>query len=300
MTDKKYKSGFVAIIGPPNAGKSTLINHILGEKIAIISPKPQTTRNRLLGIKTMENAQIIFLDTPGLHNIKTTHLNKFMVETAIGTIRNADLVIYMSDGLVRHGVIDKWIINFLNEDKTPVIAAINKIDSISNKADILPRIGHIEKELAPKTIIPISALNGNGVDSLIEEIIKLLPEGPQYYPEDMYTDLSERFLVSEIIREKVFMLTKEEIPYTVAVTIESFKKNPEKNIINIQANIYVEKNSQKAIIIGKQGAMLKDIGTAARGDIETMLDSKIYLETWVKIQKKWRDSPDSLKRFGYK
>ena len=300
MTYKKYKSGFVAIIGPPNAGKSTLINHILGEKVAIISPKPQTTRNRLLGIKTMGNAQIILLDTPGLHNVKTTHLNKFMVETALGALNNADLIIYMSDGLLRHGLIDQWIINFLNQLKTPVIAAINKIDSIPKKTDILPRIEHIQKELDPETIIPISALKGDGIAPLIEEIIRLLPEGPQYYPEDMYTDLSERFLVSEIIREKVFLLTKEEIPYTVAVTIESFKKNPKKNIIKIQANIYVEKNSQKAIIIGKQGAMLKDIGIAARKDMETMLNSKIYLETWVKIQKKWRDSPDSLKRFGYK
>ena len=296
-----FKSGFVAIIGRPNVGKSTLLNAILGEKIAIVSKKPQTTRNKIRGIKNIENAQIIFLDTPGIHTAKG-YLNKFMVKEALSALEDVDCIIYMVEA-AREVIEEELFIieNFKKvapDGQPPVILCINKTD-MAEKNKLLPLIDQYSRLYAFKEIIPLSAAKGEGVDELLKLIIQLLPEGPKYFPEDILTDLPERFVAAEIVREKVFEFTKQEIPYSTAVVVDRFKENPQKKLVSISATINVERDSQKGIIIGKKGSMLKQIGTSARIDIERLLGTKVFLELFVKVQKDWTKDKKMLKEFGY-
>jgi GTP-binding protein Era len=293
-----FRSGFVSIIGRTNVGKSTFLNSILKQKIAIVSDKPQTTRNKIVGIYHSEHAQVIFLDTPGFHKPKHL-LNEFMLKTAVNTLDGVDVVFYLIEPEQVVGPGDRYIINLLQQINTPVILAINKIDLIP-KEHILPVIDVYSKLSNFAEIIPISALTNENVEHTIETIIHYLPEGPQYYPEDMVTDQPEQFVAAELIREKVLRLTSEEIPYSIAVVVEQMKAREEGNIVDIDATIYVERDSQKGIIIGKAGAMLKQIGTLARKDIETILGTKIYLTLWVKVRKKWRMNEKSLRMLGYR
>lgn len=292
-----FKSGFVAIIGRPNVGKSTLLNAILGEKIAIVSAKPQTTRNRIRGIKNTENAQIVFLDTPGIHEAKG-YLNEFMVKEALAAIGDVDTIIYLVEAAKKIEDDDKFIIENLKRIKRPVILCINKVDIVI-KDNLLPLMDEYSKAYAFKEITPLSAIKGEGVEELLNIIIKTLPEGPKYFSEDILTDQPERFVAAEIIREKVFLLTKQEIPYSTAVVVERFKENPQKKIVSISATINVERDSQKGIIIGKGGSMLKRIGTRARMDIERLLGTKVFLELFVRVQKDWTKDKKILKEFGY-
>jgi GTP-binding protein Era len=292
-----FKSGFIGIIGRPNVGKSTLLNAIIGERIAITTHKPQTTRNRIMGIKNIENGQLIFLDTPGIHKA-TTPLNQFMVTTATDTFRSADILLLLSDATSGVHRDDQLIIDSLRNIGLPVILLINKIDLV-RKQDILPVIDQFRHLFSFSQIIPISALSGDGFPVLIEQILKLLPEGPRYFPEDMMTDRTERFIAAEIIREKIILMTHQEIPYTTAVVVDSFKEDEEKNLIRTQATINVSKDSQKGILIGKKGSMLKKIGTQARMDMEKFFAAKIYLELFVRVRKDWTHDAHMLREFGY-
>ena len=293
---KGYRSGYVSIIGRPNVGKSTLLNSILGEKIAIVTPKPQTTRNRIIGIKTLSEAQIIFIDTPGIH--KPRHkLGEAMVKTAIGALKEVDVILFVVEPR-NPGSGDSFIIELLKGVKIPVFLLINKIDTIK-KPELLPLIENL-RELHPfKEIIPISALTQDGIKLLMSRICDYLPHGPKYYPDETITDQIEKFMISEIIREKITEMTEEEVPHSVAVEVIEWKER-ENGLISIRSNIYVERESQKGIIIGKKGRMLKSIGTAARIDIEKLLNTKIFLELWVKVIKDWRDDTWTLKELGYK
>jgi len=292
-----FKSGFIGIIGRPNVGKSTLLNAIIGERIAITTHKPQTTRNRIMGIKNIENGQLIFLDTPGIHKA-TTPLNQFMVTTATDTFRSADILLLLSDATSGVHRDDQLIIDSLMNIGLPVILLINKIDLI-RKENILPVIDQFRQLFSFSQIMPISALTGDGFPVLIEQILKLLPEGPRYFPEDMMTDRTERFIAAEIIREKIILLTHQEIPYTTAVVVDSFKEDEEKSLIRIQATINVSKDSQKGILIGKKGSMLKKIGTQARMEMEKFFAARIYLELFVRVRKDWTHDARMLKEFGY-
>lgn len=292
-----FKSGFVAILGRPNVGKSTFLNRVMGQKIAIMSNKAQTTRNKIMGIYTTETEQIVFIDTPGIHKPKTV-LGDFMVESAYSTLREVDTVLFMVPADEKRGKGDDMIIERLKEAKVPVILVINKIDKV-HPDQLLEQIDDFRDQMDFKEIIPISALQGNNVDRLLTVLTENLEEGFQYFPEDQITDHPERFLVSEMIREKILTLTEQEVPHSVAVVVDSMKRDPETDKIHIQATIMVERNSQKGIIIGKHGAMLKKIGTLARRDIEIMLGDKVYLETWVKVKKNWRDKKLDLADFGY-
>ncbi|MGD9022963.1 MAG: GTPase Era [Deltaproteobacteria bacterium] len=292
-----FKSGFVAIIGAPNAGKSTLLNHLLGQKIAITSEKPQTTRHRILGILHLPTAQLIFVDTPGIHRAKGT-LNVRMVEVALKSLEDADLVVFIIDAANPDNTSEEIILDSLKRRKIPAVLAINKIDLV-RKDTLLPMMEQWHRAYSFHAIVPVSALRGVQIDELVQEMVAVLPEGPRYYPEDTVTDQPERFIASEMIREKVFRLTSQEIPYGVAVTVESFKERPEKNLIDIQATIHVERESQRPIIIGKEGKMLKQIGVQAREDIERMVGRKVFLTLWVRVQKKWTRDPAAVKRFGY-
>ena len=292
-----FKSGFVAILGRPNVGKSTFLNRVMGQKIAIMSNKAQTTRNKIMGIYTTETEQIVFIDTPGIHKPKTA-LGDFMVESAYSTLREVDTVLFMVPADEKRGKGDDMIIERLKEAKVPVILVINKIDKV-HPDQLLEQIDDFRDQMDFKEIIPISALQGNNVDRLLTVLTENLEEGFQYFPEDQITDHPERFLVSEMIREKILTLTEQEVPHSVAVVVDSMKRDPETDKIHIQATIMVKRNSQKGIIIGKHGAMLKKIGTLARRDIEIMLGDKVYLETWVKVKKNWRDKKLDLADFGY-
>lgn len=292
-----FKSGFIGIIGRPNVGKSTLLNSIIGEKIAITTHKPQTTRNKIMGIKNIENGQLIFLDTPGIHKA-TTALNQFMVATATDTFRNADILLFLVDATESVHRDDTFIIDSLRKIRLPVILIINKIDLVRKK-NILPIIDEFQHLFRFADIIPISAMTCDGIPVLIKEIWKLLPEGPQYFPEDMTTDRTERFIAAEIIREKIIILTHQEIPYTTAVVVNSFKEDNEKNLIRMQATINVAKDSQKGILIGKKGSKLKEIGTRARLDMEKFFAARVYLELFVRVQKDWTHDARMLKEFGY-
>ena len=295
---KIFKSGFISIAGKTNVGKSTLMNRLLGEKVAIISGKPQTTRNRILGIKNTPSAQMVFLDTPGIHRAKS-QLNKFMVREAIKTYGEVDLILIMIEANTSSGDRDSLVLQSLQKVKIPVVLAINKIDLVKMDS-LLPLMDEFSNLYNFERIMPISALTGEGVDRLVEELDDMLPHGPKYFPEEMFTDLTERFIVAEIIREKVFHLTSQEIPYSVAVIIEDFKEKEDKNTIVIRAIIHVEKASQKGIVIGKKGKMLKEIGTLARKDIERLLGAKVYLELWVKVEKDWTRDTRALTKFGYR
>jgi GTP-binding protein Era len=297
MESLLFKSGFIGIIGRPNVGKSTLLNALIGEKLAIATYKPQTTRNRITGIKNLENGQLIFVDTPGIHR-GTSPLNKYMVNVAVDTLGSVDLVMFLVEAGSEPNEDDLYTINLLKEARLPVILVINKIDLV-RKDILLPMIDQFRKLHDFIEIIPISARTGDGIPILIESILKILPEGPQYFPEDQLTDSSERFLAAEIIREKIILLTEQEVPYSSAVIIDSFKEDEAKNLIRIQATITVEKDSQKGIIIGKRGAMLKEIGTRARLDMEKFFAARIYLELFVRVKKKWTQDVKQLKDLGY-
>jgi GTP-binding protein Era len=293
MAQERFKSGFISIIGRPNVGKSTLLNALLGEKIAIISDKPQTTRNRILGIVNQPGAQMVFMDTPGIH--KPMHkMNEFMVKTALRTYGEVDVILLLVEATERAGGGDKFIIETLAKIKTPVCLLINKIDLVE-KGTLLPLIEEYSKLYPFAEIIPVSALR-NDLGDLLNAILKRLPEGPKYFPDDQLTDQPERFIVAEIIREKVFELTKEEIPYSTAVIIEDMKEEPD--LTRIHAAIYVERDSQKGILIGKGGGMLKQIGTLARQDAERLLGTKIFLKLWVKVKKGWREDERVLRNIG--
>ncbi|MBO1512274.1 MULTISPECIES: GTPase Era [Metabacillus] len=296
--NQSYKSGFVSIIGRPNVGKSTFINRVIGQKIAIMSDKPQTTRNKIQGVYTTNNSQTIFIDTPGIHKPKHK-LGDFMMKVAQNTLKEVDLILFMINAEEGYGRGDEFIIERLNETKTPVFLIINKIDQI-HPDQLLPLIEQY-KELYPfKEIIPISALQGNNIDTLLQQIEMLLPEGPQYYPEDQVTDHPERFIITELIREKVLHLTREEIPHSVAVVMDTLERRENNQAIFVGATIIVERDSQKGIVIGKQGSMLKEVGKRARVDIEALLGSKVFLELWVKVQKDWRNKASQLRDYGFR
>ena len=292
-----FKSGFIAIIGRPNAGKSTLLNTVLHEKIAIVSDKPQTTRNRLQGIKNLPDAQIVFVDTPGIHK-QSGLLNAFMVREALDSLGGVDAVVCLVEATRRIRDDELLIIESLKTVKAPVVLAVNKIDRVEKKR-LLPLIDAYSKLFPFKEIVPLSALKGHGVELLIELLTGFLPEGPRYFPDDILTDRSERFVVAELIREKVFQSTQQELPYSVAVVIDEFTEDDKTGMISIIATIVVERDSHKAIVIGKHGKLLKHIGTAARKDMERMLNTKVYLELFVKVKKGWTKSAKSLKEYGY-
>jgi len=287
----------IALVGQPNVGKSTLLNRLLGEKIAIVSRKPQTTRNRILGVKHTTYAQMVFLDTPGIHRAKSK-LNMFMVKEATRTYGEVDIILLMVEANTPLGDRDRYVIKTLEKVETPVILVINKID-LSTRDSLLPLMYEFSKLCNFEKIIPVSALSGEGVDELVKEVEGLLPFGPRYFPEDMITDLPERFIAAEIIREKIFNLTSQEIPYSVAVVVEDFKEKKDKNVVIIRATIHVEKPSQKGMLIGKKGRMLKEIGKLARIDIESLLGAKVYLELWVKVEKGWSKDIKALRKMGY-
>lgn len=292
-----YKSGFVSILGRPNVGKSTLLNEIIGQKITIMSDKAQTTRNKIQGIHTTDEEQMVFIDTPGIH--KPRHqLGEFMVEAATSTIGEVDVVLFMINVKEEMGPGDKFIMEKLSKIDIPVFLVLNQIDLI-HPNQLLPIIEKYQKEMEFKEIIPISAREGNNVDRLLQVISSYLPEGPQFYPEDQVSDHPEYFIISELVREKVLELTREEVPHSVAVVTEKIYRN-EDGKVQVEAVINIERKSQKGIIIGKSGKMLKEIGVRARKDIERLLGDKIYLELWVRVQKDWRDRQQSLNDFGYK
>lgn len=292
-----HKSGFVAIVGRPNVGKSTLLNRIVGQKIAIMSDKAQTTRNKIQGIYTVPEAQIVFIDTPGIHKPKH-RLGDFMVETAYSALREVDAVLFMVSADQKRGKGDDFIIERLKAMNSPVYLVINKIDKV-HPDDLLAIIQDYSTQMDFAEIVPISATEGNNFDRLMSLLVEQMPEGPQYFPDDQITDHPEYFIVSELIREKVLLLTRDEIPHSVAVVVDSMKRD-EHDKVHIQATIIVERDSQKGIIIGKGGKMLKQVGTKARLDIEYLLDDKVYLELWVKVQKDWRDKKIYLQDFGYR
>ena len=299
MIDNNFKSGYVSVVGRPNVGKSTLLNAIIGEKISAISSKPQTTRQNITFIHTDDDSQIIFLDTPGIQRPKNK-LGEFMLTESKESINEADVITYIVDTSKKIGKAERSIIDILKEyeGKLPIILLINKVDTIK-KDELLEIISMYAKEEIFNEIIPISAMKNDGVDIYIETLKKYLKPGPMYYPEDMITDKNERFIVAEIIREKGLRYLNEEVPHGLAISIEKFKKREDKNIYNIEANIYVERDSHKGILIGKGGSMLKRIGTEAREDAERLLDGKVNLQIWVKVEKNWRERDNLVKRFGY-
>lgn len=297
MSEKPFRSGFVSIIGRPNVGKSTLLNRVLGDKIAITSDKPQTTRNRVQGICNRPEAQIVLVDTPGIHKARSS-LNKYMVETALASLKGVDAILFLVEADSSSVAREKPVLDALRDAEAPVILVFNKIDLVK-KETLLELIASFAPLYPFRDIVPISAMNGDGVERLVDLVIGCLPEGPCYFPDDILTDLPERFIVAEIIREKLFRMTRDEIPYSVAVTVDSFKEREDGSLISISATINVERDSQKGIIIGRKGEMLKKIGTQARKDIERLLDSKVFLELFVRVQKDWSESKKMLKEFGY-
>lgn len=293
-----FKSGFITLIGRPNAGKSTLINQVLKQKIAIISDKVQTTRNKILGIYNEKDCQMIFIDTPGIH--KPHHeLGKVLNKIALNTLKEVDLTLFLISGNEPLSTGNRFIIEHLQNIKTPVFLVINKID-LMTKEEIYKTIDTYQKEFSFSEIIPISALQNQNVDRLLSLIKDYLQEGPAYYPSDYITDHPERFIIGELIREKVLLKTREEVPHSVAVVIDSIGKQPNRNVVDVMATIIVERQSQKGILIGKGGQMLKEIGRLARLDIQNLLGSKIYLELWVKVIENWRNRPSILNEFGYR
>lgn len=297
MEQKKFKSGFAAVIGRPNVGKSTLINSLIGQKIAIMSDKPQTTRNRIMCVLTTDEQQVIFLDTPGIHKPKHK-LGEYMVKAAEGTLKEVDVILFVVDATEDLGGGERYIMERLQATKKPVILIVNKLDLI-DKREALPIIDKYVKAYNFAGVVPISAKEKLNLDSLLAELNKYLPVGPQYYPSDTITDQPERLIAAEMIREKVLHLTRDEIPHAIAVDVEEMKSRSEDKVY-IRATIYVERESQKGIVIGKKGALLKEIGALARHDIETMLGSKVYLDLWVKVKKDWRDRSNVLREFGFK
>lgn len=294
----EFKSGFISIIGRPNVGKSTFLNRVIGQKIAIMSDKPQTTRNKVQGVLTQDDAQMIFIDTPGIHKPKHK-LGEFMSKVSKNALREVDAIMFMVNAQQKLGTGDRYVIDMLKGTKTPVFLIINKIDAI-HPDEVLKIVDQYKDEFDFAEIVPISALQGNNVDNLLTTLKKYLPEGPQYYPADQVTDHPERFIIAELIREKALHLTRDEVPHSIAVEIEKIRREEDKDRVHVMATIIIERESQKGIIIGKRGAMLKEIGTRARKDIENLLGSKVYLELWVKVQKDWRDRSSQLRDYGYR
>ena len=293
-----FKSGVVTLAGPPNAGKSTLLNRILGEKLSICSPKPQTTRHRILGVCHRPGAQILFLDTPGVFHARD-RLNRTIVETAWAAIAEADVVLVVLDASRPSPEEERLLAARLRADGLAAVIALNKIDRLGDKSALLPLIERWAAELSSATVVPISALEGTQVEELVAALIAALPEGPPYFPEDALTDAPLRFLAAEWIREKIFAFTGEEIPYATAVTIESFEEEPAGGRVRIEAVIHLERDSQKGIVIGRGGAMLRKIGTAARLDLERLTGKKVFLRLTVRVQKNWRKDERAIRRFGY-
>ena len=292
---ENFKSGFAAVIGRPNVGKSTLINRLIGQKIAITSDKPQTTRSRIQCIMTTDDAQIIFLDTPGIHKPKFK-LGEYMLRAAEGTLKEVDVIVFVVDATEKFGGGEKYILERLKATERPVILAVNKLDLIEREK-VLPIIAEYSARRNFAAIVPISAADGTNIDDLIDEIKKFLPIGPKYYPDDMVTDQPERLIVAELIREKLLHLTEDEVPHSIAVDIEELTERPNGDHY-IRAHIYVERESQKGILIGKRGAMLKKVGEQARTEIEMLLGSKVFLDLWVKVKKDWRNSVGAINSFG--
>jgi len=291
-----FKCGYIALIGMPNVGKSTLLNRLVGDKLAITSPKPQTTRHRLLGIVNLPEAQLLFLDTPGVLDPKGA-LNAILVQAALTALSEADVVLWLV-GPRPPATDDKVLLPHLRQLHRPLIVALNKIDTVP-KPQLLPLISAYHELFPGSAIIPLSALMGDGLAELVAEILKLLPTAPPLYPPDQETDSTERFLVAELIRERVLHHTKEEIPHAVAVQVEEFDESRRPHLVKIRALIFVERDSQKGILIGKQGRMLKVIGAEARAEIEALLGAKVFLELWVKVWKNWRKDPRALRALGY-
>lgn len=296
-TYDNFKSGYVAIVGAPNAGKSTLLNRLLGEKISITSKKPQTTRNRILGVMHRPGAQMVFIDTPGIFKAKDT-LNLRIVDTALSTIDEADVMLFVVDAANPDPTSEYFLAKQLQKQQRPVIVALNKIDRI-NKTELLAVIQKWSTEHYFEVIIPISATEGTQIKQLITVMENMLPSGPPYFPEDALTDLSERFIAAEMIRETIFRLTGEEIPYATAVTVDTFKEEKGGKLVKIEATIHLERGSQKGIIIGKEGSKLKRIGIESRKKIEQMLETKVFLKLFVRVQKNWRKDTRALRKFGY-
>ena len=294
---KNFKSGFVALFGAPNTGKSTLLNRLIGEKISITSRKPQTTRNRILGVLHRPSAQLVFIDTPGVHHDKNP-LNIRIVEEAISALGDVDIVMVLLDVAKPDPGSENYVIEKIKEQKRPVILALNKIDLVKKK-ELLAIIDKWSEIYAFHAIIPVSAKHGTQVDELVNTMENLLPKGPPFFPDDALTDKPERFIASEMIRERVFRLTGQEIPYSSAVTIETFKENSKSGLIKINATIHLERDSQKGIIIGKKGVKLKQIGEEARKEIERFLGARVYLKLFVRVQKNWSRDTKALRKFGY-
>lgn len=292
-----HKSGFVGIAGPPNVGKSTLLNRILGEKISITSSKPQTTRNRILGIAHRPAAQIIFVDTPGVHGARKA-LNIRMVEAALSALDDMDVVLLVLDAAAPDPDAEKLLVKKLNQLKRPVVLSLNKIDLVAKPA-LLVLIDRWSRAVDFKAVIPVSARTGEQVPALLETLEASLPQGPPLFPADAITDMPERFIAAEMIREKVFRFTGQEIPYSTAVTIERFSEKTRPALVEIFATIHVERDSQKGIVIGKGGAKLRQIGAAARSEIEKMIGAKVYLKLFVRVQKNWSQDTRALRKFGY-
>ncbi len=295
--ETNYKSGFVTLIGRPNVGKSTLMNHLIGQKIAITSDKPQTTRNRIQTVYTDDRGQIIFLDTPGIHKAKNK-LGEYMVSVAEHTLKEVDVVLWLVEPTTYIGAGEQYIAEQLSNVKTPIILVINKIDTVKNQEDILTFISTYKDICNFAEIVPVSALKDKNTDLMLELLYKYLPNGPQYYDEDTVTDQPMRQIAAELIREKALRLLKDEIPHGIAVTVEKMTER-QNGIMDVEANIVCERDSHKGIIIGKGGAMLKKIGTQARKEIENLMDTKVNLQLWVKVRKEWRDSELYMKNYGY-
>ena len=296
MNDSAFICGFVAIVGRPNVGKSTLLNHILGQKISITSRKPQTTRHQILGVKTSETSQVIYVDTPGIHNRRSTAINRYMNRAASSVLNDVDLVLFVVQAM-QWTEEDEIVLNRLKGIDAPVLLVVNKIDKLDDKNELLPFIDKITARRKFDAVIPLSALHAQNIPQLEAEVYLRLPENPPFFPDDQITDRNVRFLSAEIIREKLIRELGQELPYTTTVEIERFEE--ERAITRIYATIYVETKGQKAIIIGRKGSRLKSIGTKARADIEKMIESKVYLELWVKIREGWSNDERALTSLGY-
>jgi GTPase len=295
--DAPFKSGFAALIGRPNVGKSSLLNALVGQKVAIMSNRPQTTRNQIRGVLTNEASQIVFIDTPGIH--KPHHrLGEYMVEAAEATLREVDVVLFVCDATEPWHRDDELVLERIRNVQTPVFLLINKVDAVE-KTLVLQLMAAYKDKRAFAHIIPVSAKDGTQLDTLVQLLVERLPEGPKYYPDDMVTDHPEQFIIAESVREKVLRLTREEVPHSVMVEVEQLEHRDATNVLYVHAIIYTERNSQKGILIGKGGAMLKRVGQLARQELEALLGTKVYLELWVKVKKDWRNEPSMLRRWGF-
>ncbi len=293
-----HKAGFIAVVGRPNVGKSTLINRVVGQKVVAVSPKPQTTRNRVAGVRTTKSYQMIFLDTPGIHHAETL-FNREMVKLSLKTLAEVDLILWVIDASNPLSDEDQLVRGHLEDIKVPVVLALNKVDLVKPKQRLLPFIERCRKLIPSAEVVPISATEGVNLNLLEEILLRYLPEGPLFFPAEQTTDQPRYLVVAEIIREKVFELVHQEVPYAVAVQVDEMEERPGADLVDIQATIYVERDSQKGIIIGEGGRMLKRIGQQARQEIERVLGTRVYLGLWVKVHKAWRKNEEALRRFGY-